>query len=255
MSAARYPDLMDRSVIVTGGASGIGADIVRAFANQGAKVALIDILHEPASALVDELKAVAKHAPAFFHCDLTDIAALRQVVLNIGARVGQVSVLVNNAADDTRHKVEDVTPELWDHLESINLKSQFFMAQTVLPMMKVHGSGSIINLSSIAWRHGPDQFLVYGAAKAGVIGLTNALARAFGPHSIRVNAIEPGAVMTERQRRLWYPTQESVEDMISRQILNAPLLGEDIARMALFLASDEARMITKQSFTVDAGLR
>lgn len=255
MSEAAYPDLADRAVIVTGGATGIGADIVRAFAAQGAKVAFLDILKEPGLALVAELKATAAHGPAFFVCDLTDMTELKRTVERVSAKVGPVSILVNNAADDTRHKAEDVTPEFWDHVQSVNLKSQFFMAQAVLPMMKKCGGGSIINLSSIAWRHGPDMFPVYGAAKAGVIGLTYSLARAFGPHNIRVNAIEPGAVMTERQRRLWYPTQESIDVMVARQILQSPLTGADIARMALFLASNEARMITKQSFIVDAGLR
>lgn len=254
MTAAQYPDLAGRVVVVTGGATGIGADIVRAFVAQGSKVAFLDLLQDPGLVLATELGAAARHAPRFFHCDLTDIAALKQSVENVSAMLGPVAVLVNNAADDTRHKAEDVTPEFWDHIQSVNLKSQFFMSQAVLPMMKILGSGSIINLSSIAWRHGPDLFPVYGAAKAGVIGLTNALARALGPHNIRVNAIEPGAVMTERQRRLWFPTQESVDALLSRQILRAPLTGADIARMTLFLASDEARMITKQSFTVDAGL-
>ena len=250
---ASYPGLRDRAVLVTGGATGIGADIVRAFAGQGARVSFLDVLDGPADDLVAEL-AAGRHRPVFIHCDLTDAEALRTAVTRAGEAGGPVSVLVNNAANDTRHRVEDVTPDLWDKLENINLRAQFFAAQAVLPMMRSLGGGSIINLSSIAWRFGPDEMAVYAAAKSGVLGLTRALARAFGPHNIRVNAIEPGAVMTERQRRLWYPTQESVDAMIERQILRQPLLGQDIARTALFLASDEARMITKQSIIVDAGM-
>jgi NAD(P)-dependent dehydrogenase (short-subunit alcohol dehydrogenase family) len=251
---AVYADLTDKVVIVTGGASGIGADMVRAFAGQGAKVAFLDVLDEDAAKLVEALKPTSKHTPTFFRCDLTDMNALQKAVQKIGEEVGAASVLINNAANDTRHTIAEVTSELWDDLQTINLKSQFFMAQAVQPMLKANGGGAIINLSSITWRFGADVMAVYSASKAGVIGLTKALARAFGPDKIRVNAIEPGAVMTERQRRLWYKTQESVDAMLSRQILHETLLGSDVASMALFLASDDARLITKQSFIVDAGL-
>lgn len=250
---ANYPSLRDRGVIVTGGASGIGADMVRAFAGQGAKTAFLDLLDADASALIAEL-GTARHVPRYLHCDLTDIAALRAAMASLGARLGGVSVLVNNAANDTRHQIAEVTPEMWDALLAINLKAQFFAAQALLPLMKDAGGGAVINLSSIAWRFGPDAMAVYGAAKAGVHGLTRALARAFGPHAITVNSIEPGAVMTDRQRKLWYPTQASVDAMIERQIIRQPLLGEHIARAALFLASDDARMITRQAIVVDAGM-
>ena len=250
---ASYPDLTDKVVLVTGGATGIGADIVRAFAGQGARVAFLDIQDTPAADLTAEL-AGAAHAPLFLHCDLTDLAALNAAVTTVGDRAGPVAVLVNNAADDTRHRLGEVTPEIWDRAQAINLRPQFFAAQAVAPMMRAKGGGAIINLSSIAWRLGVDGLSGYGAAKAGVLGLTRSLARALGPDNIRVNAIEPGAVMTDRQRKLWYPTPESVAAMVERQTLRQPLLGTDIARAALFLASDEARMITGQSLIVDAGM-
>lgn len=250
---AAYSGLRDRVVLVTGGATGIGADIVRAFSGQGAKVAFLDLQSDPAAALVHEL-ATAAYPPLFLHCDLTDLPALKAATDAVAAGPGPVSVLVNNAADDTRHRLDDVTPEQWDRTLDINLRPQFFAAQAVAPMMRRLGGGAIINLSSIAWRLGADEMPGYGAAKAGVLGLTRALARALGPDGIRVNAIEPGAVMTDRQRRLWYPTAESVAVMVERQILKSPLLGSDIARAALFLASDEARMITAQSLIVDGGM-
>jgi NAD(P)-dependent dehydrogenase (short-subunit alcohol dehydrogenase family) len=253
MSFARYPSLAGRVVLVTGGASGIGADVVRAFAQQDAKVAFVDILDADAGALVEELSG-AKHKPLYLHCDLLDLAALKAAVAEIGRRLGAVGVLVNNAANDERHAIEDVTPEYWERSQGINLRPQFFAAQAVQPMMKELGGGSIINFSSIAWKGGAERMVVYGTAKAAVIGLTKALARGFGKDNIRVNAIEPGAVITERQKRLWYPDPAQIEAIVARQPLHRVLLGEEIARTVLFLAADDSRMITKQTFTVDAGL-
>ncbi len=250
---AVYPGLADKVVLVTGGATGIGADIVRAFAGQGARVAFLDIQDTPAAKLVADLEA-AGPAPLFLRCDLTDLAALAAAAAAVGDRIGPVSVLVNNAADDTRHRLDELTPENWDRAQAVNLRPQFFAAQAVAPGMRAAGGGAIVNLSSIAWRLGVDGLDAYGAAKAGILGLTRSLARALGPDGIRVNAVEPGAVMTDRQRRLWYPTPESVAAMVARQTLRQPLLGSDIARAVLFLASDEARMITGQSLIVDAGM-
>jgi NAD(P)-dependent dehydrogenase (short-subunit alcohol dehydrogenase family) len=250
---ATYPGLAGKVVLVTGGATGIGADIVRAFAGQGARVAFLDIQDGPAADLAADL-AVGSHAPVYLHCDLTDLAALKSAVEAVADRVGPVGALVNNAADDTRHRLDEVTPEMWDRCEAINLRPQFFAAQAVAPMMRGLGGGAIINLSSIAWRLGAAEMAVYGTAKAAVLGLTRALARALGPDNIRVNAIEPGAVMTDRQRKLWYPTEASVAAMVDRQLIRQVLRGEDIARTALFLASDDARMITGQSVIVDAGM-
>jgi len=250
---ARYPSLSDRVVVVTGGASGIGADIVRAFAGNGARVAFLDIQDKAASALTDDLASSA-YPPLYLRCDLTDIAALRAAIAEVRTRLGPVAVLVNNAANDDRHKVADVTVEYWDRTQDINLRPQFFAAQAVHPHMRELGYGSIINFSSISWRTGADAMAAYATAKAAVLGLTKALARAFGDDNIRVNAIEPGAVMTDRQRQLWYKTPESIEAMVSRQLIKKVLTGDEIARMVLFLAADDSRMITKQSFIVDAGL-
>ena len=254
MTYAKYPSLAGRVVLVTGGASGIGADMVRAFAGNDAKVAFLDIKVEAGRALVDELSAAA-HAPLFLECDLVDIAALRVAVASVRERLGPVAVLVNNAANDQRQAVAELTPDEWDLSQNINLRPHFFAAQAVQPQMKELGFGSIVNFSSIAWRAGADQMVAYASAKAAVIGLTRALARAFGDDNIRVNAIEPGAVMTERQRQLWYPNEASIDAIVRRQAIKHVLLGEEIARTALFLAADDSRMITKQSIAVDAGLR
>jgi NAD(P)-dependent dehydrogenase (short-subunit alcohol dehydrogenase family) len=236
-------------VFVTGGASGIGADMVRAFAANGAKVAFIDLQRDVGQGLADELGAL------FLPCDVTDVPALQQSIAATAERLGPISVLVNNAANDDRRPIDDVDVDYWDASQAINLRPHFFAAKAVRPQMRQLGGGSIINFSSIAWRAGADGMAPYATAKAAVIGLTRALARGFGADNIRVNAIEPGAVMTERQRQLWYPTEESVAAMVQRQAIRRVLLGEEIARTALFLAADDSRMITKQSLIVDAGLR
>ena len=245
---AKYPSLAGRVVFVTGGASGIGADIVRAFNGNGAKVAFIDIQEREGSALAAESGAL------FLKCDLTDIAALQAAIAAVHAGLGPIGVLVNNAANDDRHAIDDVNVEYWDWSQAVNLRPHFFAAQAVRPQMRELGGGSIINFSSIAWRFGADAMVPYATAKSAVIGLTKALARGFGADNIRVNAIEPGAVMTDKQRQLWYKTPESVDAIVNRQILRRVLLGEDIARAVLFLAADDSRMITKQSLIVDAGL-
>ena len=240
---AVYPSLEDRRVLVTGGASGIGAEIVRGFVRNGARVAVLDIDREAGEALT------AEHPIRFVECDLTDIGALRAAV----AGVGPVTVLINNAADDRRHELEDITPELWDAAQAVNLRHQFFMAQAVAPGMREAGGGSIVNLSSVAWRRGPSGMLAYATAKAGVIGLTNSLAGALGGDHIRVNAIAPGAVMTPRQMRLWH-TPETRERLVSAQAIPRDVTERDIAAAALFLAADDSRMITRQCLYVDGGL-
>jgi NAD(P)-dependent dehydrogenase (short-subunit alcohol dehydrogenase family) len=254
LTFAAYPSLAGRVVFVSGGASGIGADIVRAFARNRARIAFVDLQREAGAALVRELAADGE-APLFLEADVTDIPALQAAIGQTREKLGRIGVLVNNAANDQRHKVAEVSVEYWDQCQNVNLRHHFFAAQAVHPQMRELGSGSIVNLSSIAWKFGAAEMPAYAAAKAGVVGLTRALARAFGPDNIRVNAIEPGAVMTERQRQLWYKTPESVEAMAQRQIIKTTLLGEEIARAALFLAADDSRMITKQSLTVDAGIR
>lgn len=251
MTFAHYPSLADQVVFVTGGASGIGADLVRAFVGQGARVAFVDIQREAGDALAAELRG----APLFLPCDLVDIAALRTAIATVRDRLGPVATLVNNAGNDDRHEIADVTPDYWDRMQAINIRPQFFAAQSVIPQMRERGGGSIINLSSIAWLGGGPDMAVYTSAKAAVIGLTNSLARAVGGDNIRVNAIQPGAVITERQRALWFTEPGSVESVVEKQCLRQVLRAEEIARMALFLASDDSRMITKQALTVDGGLR
>ncbi|MER8994257.1 SDR family oxidoreductase [Mesorhizobium sp. M0482] len=252
---ATYPSLTDRVVLISGGASGIGADMVRAFVANGARIAFLDVQDEPAEALVRELAGAAGQAPLYLHCDVTNVDALKASVAGVRARLGPVAVLVNNAANDQRHPIDAVTADYWDRSFDVNLRHHFFAAQAVHPHMKELGFGSIINFSSIAWRFGADQMVAYATAKGAVVALTRALARSFGPDNIRVNAIEPGAVMTERQRELWFKTQEAVDQTVQRQLIRRVLLGEEIARTVLFLAADDSRMITKQSITVDAGLR
>ncbi len=254
MTFATYPSLSGRTVFISGGATGIGADIVRAFGGNHARVAFVDVKRDEGEALAAALKAAGETA-LFLGCDVSDVSALQASIAETRARLGPISALVNNAANDERHAVADVTVDTWDHAQNVNLRHHFFAAQAAHPQMRELGFGSIINLSSIAWRGGGAELSAYSAAKAGVIGLTHALARAFGSDKIRVNAIEPGAVRTDRQRQLWYQTPESVDAIVNRQSIKTALIGEDVARVALFLAADDSRMVTKQSITVDAGLR
>jgi NAD(P)-dependent dehydrogenase (short-subunit alcohol dehydrogenase family) len=233
---------------VTGGASGIGADIVRAFTDNGSKVAFVDIDEQAGAKWADATGAT------FIACDITDVDALLAAIETARKRLGPIGVLVNNAANDERHRLDEVSVEYWDQSFEINLRPHFFAAQAVRAQMRELGGGAIVNFSSIAWRRGADAMVAYATAKSAVIGLTNALARAFGADNIRVNAIEPGAVMTERQRRLWYKTPESVQAIVSRQAIQRVLLGDEVARLALFLAADDSAMLTKQSIILDAGL-
>ena len=254
MSFATYPSLAGRAVFVSGGATGIGAEIVRAFARNHARVAFCDLQTDEGEGLAEELAGNGEKA-LFLECDVTDIPALQAAIGRVGEAFGPIAALVNNAANDDRRAADEINVAYWDQAQNVNLRHHFFAAQAVRPQMRELGFGSIVNLSSIAWRGGAPDMPAYSAAKAGVVGLTHALARAFGADNIRVNAIEPGAVMTDRQRRLWYKTTESVEAMIQRQSIKTTLLGDEVARVALFLAADDSRMITKQSLAVDAGLR
>lgn len=251
---ARYPSLVDKVVLVTGGGSGIGAAMVEAFAGNDAKVAFLDIQPEPSQKLVEHITAAGKRAPLFVHCDLTDIEALRGAIGRVRQELGPVGLLVNNAANDDRHPLDTVTPDYWDKAFAVNLRHQFFAAQEVRADMRELGGGSIVNFSSVVWMFGGVGLIAYSTAKAAVIGLTNSLARELGDDNIRVNAIAPGAVVTERQLRLWY-TEEQAVQMAERQIIKRRLLPDEVARTALFLASDDSRMITKQCIVVDAGLR
>jgi D-xylose 1-dehydrogenase len=251
MATATYPSLVGRTVFITGGGSGIGAALTAAFHLQGSKVAFADIAVEASEKLVARLQD-EKRAPLFLHCDLKDIAALREAIARTGAELGPISILVNNAANDDRHKLLEVTPEYWDDRIAVNLRHQFFAAQAVYPQMKSLGGGSIINFSSISWLMGQTGLSCYTTAKAGVSGMTRSLARELGPDRIRVNAIVPGWVMTERQLKLW--VDEAAEQQIERsQALKDRLYPEDVARLALFLAADDSRMCTGQQFIIDGG--
>jgi len=251
MTYATYPSLRDRVVVVTGGASGIGEHIVEHFAHQGSRVAFLDIADEHASDLVARLKD-APTEPQYLHCDLTDVSALIAAINDIAARLGTVDVLVNNAGNDTRHATEDVTPESWDRCIAINLRQQFFAIQTVIPIMKRAGRGSIVNVSSISWLIPSTGLPGYVASKAGIVGLTRTLAHELGPHNIRVNAVLPGAIATDRQRRLWY-TEEYKAEILRNQALKRVLTPDEVARLILFLASDDSSAITNQSHIIDGG--
>lgn len=249
---ARYPSLKGRAVLVTGGATGIGASIVAHFAQQGARVAFLDIQDEQANSLTTSLTSEGCPAPLYLHCDLTDLAALQSAAEKALAALGAVDVLVNNAANDQRHSIEEVTPAYWDHSMAINLRPQFFMIQAVLPAMRAAQRGSIVNMSSISWLIPSTGVPLYIAAKAAIVGLTRTMAHELGPANIRVNAVLPGAIVTERQRRLWY-TPEYKTEILASQALKRDILPEDVARLVLFLAADDSSAITNQSYIVDGG--
>jgi len=249
-SVANYPSLAGRVVFVSGGGSGIGADIVGRFAQQGARVAFCDLAEQPARALVARL---APATVAYHTCDVRDIGALRAVLDAVEEAWGAVTVLVNSAARDDRHALESVTPEYWDESLAVNLRHHFFAAQAVAPGMARAGGGSVINLGSVSWMRGTPGMVAYTAAKAAICGLTRTLARELGPRNIRVNSIVPGAIDTPRQRALWITT-ELEREFLDQQCLKFRLVGDDIARGALFLASDEARGITGHDLIIDAGL-
>ncbi len=246
--AASYPDLAGKVILITGGASGIGEAIVRRFAAQDARVGFLDIKDEEGRALATELGANVR----FVHADLTNIPELRAAVDEVRAALGPIAVLVNNAAHDERHRTEDVTPEYWDGRVAVNLRHQFFAAQAVLSDMKAAGGGAIINFGSTSWMVGQGGMAAYTACKSAVLGLTRSLARDFGPDNIRVNAIAPGWIMTRRQKELWL-TPEGTAELMQRQCLKRELVPDEIARMVLFLASEEASACTNQHYVVDGG--
>ena len=248
---AIYSDLKDRPVLITGGASGIGESIVRHFAAQGSRVGFLDILDGPGEALAEQLRGEGSTV-RYQHADLTDIAALRSGISALRDALGPFTVLINNAAHDERHKTEDVTPEYWDGRIDVNLRHQFFAAQAVLPDMKAAGGGSIVNFGSVSWMIGQGGMAAYTASKSGVLGLTRSLARDFGPDNIRVNAIAPGWIMTERQKTHWV-TEEGKKEIMQRQCLKRELVPDDIARVVLFFASDESGACTNQHYVVDGG--
>jgi NAD(P)-dependent dehydrogenase (short-subunit alcohol dehydrogenase family) len=252
VSYTTYRSLEDKVVLISGGASGIGEEFVRAFAANGARVAFLDLQEDAGHALADALSG-SRHEPLFLRCDVTRIDELKAAIEEAHRRLGPTGVLINNAANDQRQSFEQVTPEELDRTMAVNFRHVFFAAQAVLPQMIALGGGSIINMSSMSWYAGVPEIMGYTAAKAAIVGFTHSLARAVGKHRIRVNAIAPGLVLTEKQLRLWYPTPDKVAQMLANQFLPDGIEPAEVARLALFLASDDSRMITKQTFAVNGG--
>jgi NAD(P)-dependent dehydrogenase (short-subunit alcohol dehydrogenase family) len=247
MAIANYPSLKDRTVFVTGGASGIGAAFVQAFHDQDAKVAFVDLDEAAGQALSGKLSA-----SWFRRCDVTDADALQAAIRDASAALGPITVLINNVANDTRQVAAEVTSEAWRKGLAVNLDPAFVAAVAVYPMMKAAGGGSIVNVSSINALLGPGELPTYSAAKGAINSLSKSLAHAWGPDRIRVNALSPGWVITPRQLELWL-TPEAEAEWSKLVALKDRIMPEDIARAALFLASDDSRMMTGQNMVVDAG--
>jgi NAD(P)-dependent dehydrogenase (short-subunit alcohol dehydrogenase family) len=248
---ATYPDLRGKRVVITGGGSGIGAELTRAFAAQGARVVFLDIAEQASQAL----EVALKDAPAranFVKCDLTDLDELKQVFAAIEGELGGVDILLNNAANDDRHEIEDVTAAYWDSRMNVNLRHKFFCTQAVLPGMKARGAGVILNFGSISWHLPHTQLHLYMTAKAGIEGMTRALAREVGKYGIRANTVVPGAVRTPRQQALWHNPEEEAR-ILAGQCLPQRVEMQDVAALALFLASDNARRCSGREYFVDAG--
>jgi NAD(P)-dependent dehydrogenase (short-subunit alcohol dehydrogenase family) len=250
MTHAVYPSLAGKTVVITGGGSGIGEEIVAGFARQKARVFFLDIATAESQALVAKLG----NGTRFLQCDVTDTAALRKALADIEAAAGPISILVNNAANDDRHNFEDVTPEYWQQRIDVNLKHLFFASQAVTAGMKKAGGGSIINLGSVSWHSSIPSLPIYETAKAGIEGLTRALARDLGESNIRVNCVVPGAIRTPRQMKLWHTPDEEAK-ILEQQCLKARVDPVHVTAMVLFLASDDARMCTSHNYWVDAGYR
>ncbi len=248
---ANYPSLKDRPVVISGGASGIGASLVRHFAEQGARVGFVDVDGQSGEKLAADLTAQGQIV-RFSHCDVTDIEAYQSAIAGFAVAHGDARVLINNAAHDQRHDWAEVTPAYWDERMAVNLKHAFFAMQAVAPGMEKAGGGSIINFGSISWMIMTPSIPLYETAKAAVHGLTRSMARELGRSGIRVNSLVPGAVMTQRQLDLWI-SDEDKKNIEANQALSGLLTPEDCARMALFLAADDSAMISGQHFLVDAG--
>jgi D-xylose 1-dehydrogenase len=249
---AHYPSLRDQTILITGGASGIGSAMVEEFALQGAKVAFLDIAVEPAEKLIHCLNSRSVYKPFFVACDITDIDLLKSSIRKVEDHFGPIRVLINNAANDDRHQLNEVTTEYWDNRINVNLRHHFFAIQAVCAGMTAAGGGSIINMSSIAWMIPSTGLPAYVTAKAGIVGLTRAMAHQLGSSNIRVNCVLPGAILTKRQKELWWSPEYEAEIM-DRQALSRSILPSDVARMVLFLAAHDSSGITNQSFIVDGG--
>jgi len=249
-----YEELEGASVLITGGGSGIGAALTEGFARQGAKVAFIDIADKESKALVGRLDGDVAHTPLFLKADLRDIAALRAAVDKAASAHGPITVLVNNAALDDRHEIEDVDEAYWENNLAVNLRPHFFTIQAVVPGMRAAGGGAIVNFTSTSYMLNIGNMPAYTTAKAGIVGLTKGMAGKLGPDNIRVNAIAPGWVMTERQKELWV-TEEGLAEMIGRQCIPEPIQPEHMVGPCLFLASSAARMVTAQVLVADGGIQ
>jgi NAD(P)-dependent dehydrogenase (short-subunit alcohol dehydrogenase family) len=248
MSSAIYPSLKSKRVVVTGGGSGIGAGLTAGFVRQGAEVIFLDIADEDSKALVAQLSG-AEIPPVYKHCDLMDLESLKATL----AEIGDVDVLVNNAGNDDRHKLADITPAYWDNRMGVNLRHMLFAAQAVAPGMAKRGGGAIINFGSISWHLGLEDLVLYETAKAGIEGMTRALARELGPDDIRVTCVVPGNVKTKRQEK-WY-TPEGEAEIVKAQCLKGRLVPDHVASLVLFLASDDAALCTGHEYWIDAGWR
>lgn len=252
LPAAQFHDLRGRCVLVTGGGGGIGAALVEGFARQGGQVAFIDIDASASLDLADRLAVETGHRPLFLHADLRDVAAVRQAAETAASTLGAIHVLVNNAARDDRQPLESVTAESWDESQAVNLRHLFFMSQAVVPHMRQAGGGSIINFSSIAYLLNMAEIPAYATAKAGIIGLTKSLAGKLGPDNIRVNAILPGMIVTERQKKLWLD-EAAIAAMLEKQCLKRSLTADDLVGPCLYLASNCSLGMTAQTMIIDGG--
>jgi len=250
---ATYPSLRDRVVFISGGSSGIGAELVRAFAQQGSKVAFCGTKPDGGQSLIDEVTAAGLPAPWYGACDVRDVVAYQALLKRVADEVGAVRVLVNNAGRDDRHAMEDVTPEFWDDRLALNLKHYFFAIQSVAPGMAAAGGGSVINMGSVSWMRGRPNLVGYTTAKAGILGLTRTLARELGARNIRVNALVPGAIVTERQNTL-HRDAAADQAFLDAQCLKIRLDAGHVARATLFLAADDSNGMTGQHVLVDAGI-
>lgn len=246
-----FHDLDGASVFITGGASGIGAALTEGFAEQGAKVAFVDLVD--GSEFAADVGERTGNTPLAIQCDITDTKALQDAMAQAKTEHGPITALVNNAANDVRHLTKDVTDEFYDWMMDINLKSYFFSCQTVIPQMQEAGFGSIINFSSVSYMMGHPDYPLYTAANAAINGMSRSLARSFGPERIRVNAIMPGWVITPRQEELWV-TEKSLASHIERQCLKETIAPEDMVGGVLFLASESSKMMTGQAMVIDAGV-
>jgi NAD(P)-dependent dehydrogenase (short-subunit alcohol dehydrogenase family) len=247
-SSAIYPSLRGKRVVITGGGSGIGAGIVAGFVRQGSEVIFLDVADEDSKALAAQL-AGSNIAPTYIRCDLMDLDAVAKTF----ADIGPIDVLVNNAGNDDRHKLADVTPAYWDERMNVNLRHMLFCTQAVAPGMKARGGGAVINFGSISWHLGLEDLVLYETAKAGIEGMTRALARELGPDDIRVTCVVPGNVKTKRQEK-WY-TPEGEAEIVKAQALKGRLIPENVASLVMFLASDDASLCTGHEYWIDAGWR